>query len=329
VIGPTTDPLTDASARPTTGKPSEPLAGPPRALLVGVTTGPTAAPAPASDAVLGGPAPASGAATAAAPGAAGAKNAPERRARVWRAALRERLPLWVQLRCGIELRALAALAVLLGAAVVFAGYHFWTGRPQTVRAQTAEPAAMPAPASGAAVDGSAEPWPSPGPPATGGAEQSIVVDVAGRVRKPGIHRVPAGSRVADALRAAGGVRPGTDTRGLNRARILADGEQIVVGWPGPGTGGADESGGGSGMAGGPIGAGGGPGGTTGGVTGPISLNSATPEQLDGLPGVGPVLAQHIIDYRTRHGGFTSVEQLHDVNGIGDRRFADLQPLVQP
>lgn len=63
--------------------------------------------------------------------------------------------------------------------------------------------------------------------------------------------------------------------------------------------------------------------------GPVSLNSGTAEQLDTLPGVGPVLAQHIIDYRTRHGGFRSVDELREVNGIGDRRFADLQPLVSP
>lgn len=65
------------------------------------------------------------------------------------------------------------------------------------------------------------------------------------------------------------------------------------------------------------------------VTGPVSLNSATVEQLDTLPGVGPVLARHIVDYRTQHGGFRSVGELREVNGIGDRRFADLQPLVRP
>ncbi|GAA3064471.1 hypothetical protein GCM10020000_55110 [Streptomyces olivoverticillatus] len=75
------------------------------------------------------------------------------------------------------------------------------------------------------------------------------------------------------------------------------------------------------------GAGGGPG--AAGAAGPVSLNSATLDQLDSLPGVGPVLAQHILDYRTQHGGFRSVSELRDVNGIGARRFTDLKPLVQP
>ncbi|WP_420719543.1 ComEA family DNA-binding protein [Streptomyces sp. NRRL S-481] len=78
-----------------------------------------------------------------------------------------------------------------------------------------------------------------------------------------------------------------------------------------------------------------PGGTAGGAAGgagraaPVSLNTATADQLDTLPGVGPVLAQHIIDYRTQHGGFRSVDELREVNGIGDRRFADLRNLVRP
>lgn len=139
----------------------------------------------------------------------------------------------------------------------------------------------------------------------------MVVDIAGKVRDPGVRRLPSGSRVSDALEAAGGLKPGTDTDGLNRARVLADGEHIVVGRPQPpanGTAGAE-----------------GPSGTSG----PVSLNSATADQLETLPGIGPVLAQHIIDFRTQNGGFSSVDQLREVNGIGDRRFADLQPLVGP
>ncbi|MGP3979942.1 helix-hairpin-helix domain-containing protein [Streptomyces sp. KR80] len=147
-------------------------------------------------------------------------------------------------------------------------------------------------------------------------DRRIVVDVAGKVRRPGIHRLPAGARVADALRAAGGVRPGTDTRTLNRARLLSDGEQVVVG-------GAAPAGAGAGSA--PSD----PGGAPGAAAGPVSLNAATAEQLDALPGVGPVLAQHILDYREQNGGFRSVDQLRDVHGIGARRFAELQPLVQP
>jgi competence protein ComEA len=139
--------------------------------------------------------------------------------------------------------------------------------------------------------------------------------VTGRVRSPGIHRLPAGARVADALRAAGGVRPGTDIRALNRARLLNDGEQIVVGPPAPGAAAGPGTGG---VAGGPDAA-----------TGPLSLTTATAGQLDSLPGVGPVLARHIVEYREQHGGFTTVDQLRDIAGIGDRRFADLRPLVRP
>jgi competence protein ComEA len=154
-----------------------------------------------------------------------------------------------------------------------------------------------------------------------------VVDVSGKVRSPGIQRLPAGSRVADALRAAGGVRPGANTDGLNRARLLVDGEQVLVGVP-PGAGavpGTGPGGGGAGVAG--AGAGGAVAGAA--PPTPVSLNTATADQLDTLPGVGPVLAQHIIDYRTQHGGFRSVDELREVNGIGDRRFADLRNLVRP
>ncbi|WP_406267794.1 ComEA family DNA-binding protein [Streptomyces sp. NBC_00191] len=227
-----------------------------------------------------------------------------------RLAVRERLPLWLQLRCGLEPRALAALAVVLLLAAGFAVQHFWVGRPQTVRAPELVQ-------QGAATP---EPRPSPGPPPPDpgpGGGRIVVVDVSGKVRRPGVHRLPAGSRVADALRAAGGVRAGTDLTGLNRARVLMDGEQVVVGVAVPP--GLPATGSGPGAPG-PAGA---------QSAGPVSLNSATVEQLDTLPGVGPVLAQHIVDYRTQHGGFRSVDELREVNGIGDRRFADLQTLVRP
>ncbi|MFB7556376.1 helix-hairpin-helix domain-containing protein [Streptomyces brevispora] len=238
-------------------------------------------------------------------------------------ALRERLPVWVQLRCGLEPKALAALAVVLAAAAVLAGMHFWSARPEGVRApdHVSEAGRAPVPRAGTdpVADGAGAPEPSPGlPPVAGGPGGRIVVDVSGKVRRPGIHRLPPGARVADALRAAGGVRPGVDLDGLNRARVLVDGEQILVGAP-PGMV----------AAGGTEGGGAGQTATGGTTTGPVSLNSATAEQLDTLPGVGPVLAQHIVDYRTQHGGFRSVDELREVNGIGDRRFADLQPLVRP
>ncbi|CAM5526390.1 DNA-binding protein [Streptomyces avidinii] len=219
-------------------------------------------------------------------------------------AVRERLPLWLQDRCEVRPRTVAAVAVVLVAAVGFAGQQYWRARPQTVTAPAVvTPGAVPAasaasagaPAGGSSAGGS------------GGAVR-IVVDISGKVRDPGVRRLPAGSRVEDALAAAGGVRPGTDTTGLNRARVLVDGEQVVVGAPAQPP---------------PGGAGGGP------APGPLSLGSATVAQLDGLPGVGPVLAQHIVDFRTARGGFRSVEELRQVDGIGERRFADLRTLVRP
>lgn len=257
------------------------------------------------------------------------EGVPPRAARVWQEraglALRERMPVWLQTRCGLERKSVLALTVLLVAAAAFAVQHFWVGRVQPVRAPEVVRAAAPyepgerSPAAEpTASAGSVGP---PGTASTAGAE--IVVDVSGKVRKPGIHRLPAGSRVVDALGAAGGVRPGTNTDGLNRARFLVDGEQVVVGGPAP-----------PGAAGAGAGAGPGTAGAAGAGMGagpsvPVSLNTATVDQLDSLPGVGPVLAQHIVDYRAQHGGFRSVDELREVNGIGERRFADLRNLVRP
>ncbi|MGW2020221.1 helix-hairpin-helix domain-containing protein [Streptomyces sp. NPDC001927] len=227
-----------------------------------------------------------------------------------RPALSERLPVWVQTRCGLEPRTLAALAVVLVVAAVFAGRSFWTGRPEAVRAPEIVHAAPPAEA-GVSPGASAA-------PTAGASPSGVVVDVSGKVRRPGVLTLPAGSRVADALRAAGGARPGTDLTGLNRARVLLDGEQVAVGvTPAAVVGGAPGVGGG------------GAGAAAGTRAAPLSLNAATVEQLDTLPGVGPVLAQHIVDHRAEHGGFRSVAELREVNGIGERRFADLAPLVRP
>ncbi|MFJ7294038.1 helix-hairpin-helix domain-containing protein [Streptomyces collinus] len=248
-------------------------------------------------------------------------------------ALRERMPLWLQARCGLERRNVLALTVVLVVAAGFAVQHFWAGRSQTVRPPEVVRAAMPfgerqesGQAAGERGPGAAGmPAGAPSGAASGSDKAgtaAIVVDVSGKVRDPGIHRLPAGSRVADALHAAGGVKPGTNTDGLNRARFLVDGEQVIVGGPAP-VGGTGAGGTAPGSAAGAAA------GAAAAPAAPVPLNTATADQLDTLPGVGPVLAQHIIDYRTQHGGFRSVDELREVNGIGDRRFADLRNLVRP
>jgi competence protein ComEA len=136
------------------------------------------------------------------------------------------------------------------------------------------------------------------------------VDVVGAVRRPGLYRVRTGARVADVVARAGGPTRRADLELINLAALVADGEQVVV--PRRGAAVAAASGTGSGAA-----------------AGPVHLNSATVEQLDSLPGVGPVTAQKIVDYRTQHGGFGSVDELDAVAGIGPARLADLRPLVAP
>jgi competence protein ComEA len=207
-------------------------------------------------------------------------------------------------------KALAAVAVLV---VLAAGFLAWRSRPQ------AEPVtpALPAAALGGVTGEPGRSGPAPtasagagGAEAAGGAE--VVVAVAGKVRRPGLVRLPPGSRVADAIEAAGGVLPGTDMATVNLARKVADGELIVVGVPG---------------AAAPAGGSAGPAVPGAGSGDKVNLNTATLAQLDALPGVGPVLAQRILDYRTSHGGFRSVNDLRQVDGIGDSRFEDLKDLV--
>ena len=145
------------------------------------------------------------------------------------------------------------------------------------------------------------------PPAAVPAATGIVVDVGGRVRRPGLVTLPPGSRVADAIRAAGGALRRHDLVGVNLAARVADGQLLLVGVPGAAAATSD-AGGGTPAA-------------------PVDINTATADQLDALPGIGPVLAQRIIDWRTAHGGFRTVQQLNDVPGIGDSIYAELASAV--
>ncbi|MEU5690479.1 ComEA family DNA-binding protein [Actinosynnema sp. NPDC020468] len=131
----------------------------------------------------------------------------------------------------------------------------------------------------------------------------VVVDVVGEVPTPGLVTVPSGARVADAVQAAGGAKPGADLAGLNLARKVVDGEQIPVGIPASA-------------------------GNEGTPTAPLNLNTATKDQLDALPGIGPVTAQRIVERRQKRGPFTSVEQLGEIEGIGDTRLQRLGELLR-
>lgn len=181
-------------------------------------------------------------------------------------------------------RALAALAVVV---LAVAGFLAWRARPA--------PSPVPARPS---VD-------LPGASPTSGV---VIVAVAGKVQRPGLVRLPVGSRVQDAINAAGGPLAGVDLSYVNLARKLVDGELVLVGVAPP-AGAAD--GGGAPAAGGGL----------------VNLNTATLTQLQELPGVGPVLAQRIIDHRTRKGAFGAVSELRQVDGIGDARYAQLKDLV--
>jgi competence protein ComEA len=137
--------------------------------------------------------------------------------------------------------------------------------------------------------------------------RDVVIHVAGAVHRPGVYRLPAGSRVTDAVKRAGGLAGGANGDAINLAARLSDGQQVVV--PGPGA----------------VAASAGP----GADSGPISLGSATPEQLDQVEGIGPVTAQKIIEFRDQHGGLSSIEQLDEVDGIGPSTMQTLRSALQP
>jgi competence protein ComEA len=163
-------------------------------------------------------------------------------------------------------------------------------------------------------------------PPPGAAERRsgrrVWVHVAGAVRRPGLYRVDADARAGAAIDAAGGLARRADPRAVNLAATVRDGQQIVVPGRGERAAAAAPSGGGGAAA--PDSTGG-----AGGTSAKLSLGSATVEQLEGLDGIGPTLAQRIVQWRDAHGGFQSVEQLREVEGIGEKRFETLRAAVGP
>jgi competence protein ComEA len=173
-------------------------------------------------------------------------------------------------------------------ALILAGLAWWTSRdgaPSTPAARTSTPTAR----------------------VVRAAPASLLVHVAGEVRRPGVYKLTAGARVLRAVKAAGGPTRRADLSGLNLAATVQDGQQVRVPSRAPvATAGATPP-----------------------VTGPVSLSSATVEQLDALDGVGPTLATRIVAWREQNGGFSSIEQLLDVPGIGEGRLEALRPHVTP
>jgi len=181
----------------------------------------------------------------------------------------------------------------------------WVQRPSaepvpTGSSQPVEQATDPAPPTAAAA-------PSVGEVAD--TSTTVVVSVVGQVAEPGLVTLASGSRVADAVEAAGGLLPDADPASVNLAALVADGQQVAVGVPGAAPAAA------AGAAAGPA------------AGGALNLNTADAAALDGLPGIGPVLAQRIVEHREQHGPFRAVDDLLDVPGIGPAIVGDLADAV--
>ncbi len=222
-------------------------------------------------------------------------------------------------------RAATAVAVVLVLAVAVLGVLLWRGGPgdvvvlpDTAGLTTGAPGAS-APAG--AAPGTSSEGATPGGEAGEGTQApgtpTLLVHVVGEVREPGVVRLPPGSRVGDAIEAAGGAKRTADLAALNLAAPVTDGEQVRV--PKPGEVALTN----------PQSSGGDPAGSTGGAGGgALDLNTADAATLETLPGVGPVLAERIVSHRDQHGPFASVDALQDVSGIGPATFDRLRDLVR-
>jgi competence protein ComEA len=240
------------------------------------------------------------------------------------------LPPTLRGRVAVSAHHVTVVALLLAAAMAAATWMLTRAEPQRLaqHASLQLPASAPAgpvtptPATQVPVTAPQPPGSAPATPAadtdpTEASTGAVVVHVAGRVRHPGVVELPAGSRVVDAIEAAGGARPGAHLGRLNLARPLVDGEQVAVGVRGA-------------VAAPPVPAGATatvvPGATEG-ATGLVNINTASQAELEELPGVGPVTATSIIEWRTENGGFGTVDELIDVSGIGEVTLGELRDLV--
>ena len=227
---------------------------------------------------------------------------------------------------------LAVIVVIVALGVLFGGWAVLRARPVAIGAPRLTATTDPSPSESTSVAAPAKPTVTTSGTATvapvSATPATIRVHVIGAVHKPGVVSLPPGARVQDAIQEAGGTKKSARLGDLNLAQPLTDGQQVFVGHgkrasevrnptsgPAPdpaATGAVGHTSTGSGA--GPTG-------------GPVDLNTATLDQLDELPGVGPVTAQKILDWRSEHGKFTSVAELQEVDGIGPKTFADLKPEV--
>lgn len=209
--------------------------------------------------------------------------------------------------------ALRGLALLVAVVLAIAAYGVWLGRPRAVAEAPARIEAGAGFADAPVDGGSAGSPPASGVPVPSAAATAtapvgeVVVHVVGEVRRPGVVRLPVGARVEDAVEAAGGVRKRRAADSVNLARVLVDGEQVVV---------SDQEPTGMPTATGPT------------AAAVVDLNTATVDALDGLPGIGPVIAARIIAWRTANGPFRSVDELGEVSGIGDAILGQIRSLVR-
>jgi competence protein ComEA len=227
--------------------------------------------------------------------------------------LGDSVPPAIKGRWGISAQHVTVVAFVVATLLALGAWWVVQSRPQPVEELPITSAPSPAPSipTTESSPGPGAPSDASASPASSVSSAGLVVHVAGKVRRPGIVTLPAGSRVIDALQAAGGAQPGVGLAGLNLARPLADGEQILVGLG----------------VGAPSGVVGSPSGGPSAAGGLINVNTATSTELEELPGIGPVTAEAILQWRAEHGRFSTVDELLEVSGIGEVTLAEIREHV--